>query len=402
MRLKFLIYFFAILFLFGCGKKKQETLIDYSSDAGRFSVQMPGSPKMITDSLQTAVGTVNMYIFIFEKTDISYMVAYCDYPRSAIENFDPNQLFDNARNAALRELGGSILSEKDFNFNGYSAREIKFEAKFGLVVGQIVYLLADNRFYQVMVKGWKLTYPIETVREFINSFKISSGYSLDEKDSSFDFADWEHGATGHKNALALAQQEELPLIVYFHTERCQWSKRMISEYLASHKVREFLKGIPKVEINPEKGAAEKELCNKRYGVTGYPKFLVFIPAYNNKPYNIYPFRKGRDWTIDEFTRTIGERIALEYNQKGHLFYVNKKYEDAIECHEIALGYDPENAYSYYGMGVACYAMGYYSRNLELIDKAEKHFIRALELNPDDKQSRKQLENIRKGNERMGR
>jgi hypothetical protein len=39
---------------------------------------------------------------------------------------------------------------------------------------------------------------------------------------------------------------------------------------------------------------------------------------------------------------------------------------------------------------------------KIIDRAEEHFIKALELNPDDEASRKQLENIRKGNERMGR
>ena len=67
-----------------------------------------------------------------------------------------------------------------------------------------------------------------------------------------------------------------------------------------------------------------------------------------------------------------------------------------------MDYDPDNAYAYYAMGMACYAMGYYSRNIDLIYKAERHFIRALELDPDDEASRKQLESIREGHAKKGR
>ncbi len=74
----------------------------------------------------------------------------------------------------------------------------------------------------------------------------------------------------------------------------------------------------------------------------------------------------------------------------------------MEYHEMALDYDPGNAYAYYGMGMACYAMAYHSRNIDLIDKAEEHFINALDLNPEDEASRRQLEKIREGNEKMGR
>ncbi len=228
------------------------------------------------------------------------------------------------------------------------------------------------------------------------------GSAISDRALSYDFSDWEHGVSGHRNALASAKEEERPLIVYCHTEWCKWSKRMNREYLASYEVSEYLSDIPKVEINPEKGAPEKELCKKTYRVTGYPSFLVYIPAYKSRPFRIYPYRKGGNWTVEEFIKAIGEKVAHEYNLKGHSCYRNRKYEDAIEYHEMALDYDPSNAYAYYGMGMACYSMGYHSRNLDLVDKAEEHFINALDLNPDDEASKKQLEKIREGNEKMGR
>lgn len=172
MKPKLLIYLFAILLFFGCDKIKQETLIEYSSDAGRFSVKMPGNPKRDKNSLQTAVGTIVMYSFSVEKADIAYVVAYIDYPGSVIEKVDPDQLLDNARNGALQKAGGNLLSEKNIDYNGYSARELEFEVKGGLGLGRAVHLLADNRLYQVMVIGLKLTFPTETVQEFINSFEM--------------------------------------------------------------------------------------------------------------------------------------------------------------------------------------------------------------------------------------
>ena len=89
-----------------------------------------------------------------------------------------------------------------------------------------------------------------------------SGSAISDRALSYDFSDWEHGASGHRNALASAKEEERPLIVYCHTEWCKWSKKMNREYLASYEVSEYLSDIPKVEINPEKGRRRKNYVNK--------------------------------------------------------------------------------------------------------------------------------------------
>ena len=172
MRPKLLICLFAILLLFGCMKKEKEPLIEYSSDQGRFSVLMPGNPKKDTHSIQSPIGTIVLYSFSVEKADIVYTVAYIDYPGSAVKRMDPDQLLDNARNGALQKAGGNLLSEKKIDYNGYSARELEFEVKGGLGLGKAVHLLADNRLYQVMAIGLKLTFPSETVQEFIDSFEM--------------------------------------------------------------------------------------------------------------------------------------------------------------------------------------------------------------------------------------
>ena len=134
--------------------------------------------------------------------------------------------------------------------------------------------------------------------------------------SSYDFPDWEHGASGHSNALSWAEEEGLPLIVYFHTDWCGWCKKMDAEYLSKAEMQAFLDGIPKVEINPDRGAPEKALAEKKYAVTGYPYFAVYLPAYDSEPYRLHPFRRNGHLSVDQFIQNIEERIAYEYDGRG--------------------------------------------------------------------------------------
>ncbi len=133
---------------------------------------------------------------------------------------------------------------------------------------------------------------------------------------SYDFPDWEHGASGHSHALSWAEEEGLPLIVYFHTDWCGWCKKMDADYLATDQMKAFLEGIPKVEINPDKGTAEKALAEKKYGVTGYPYFVVYLPAYESEPYRLHPFTRNGHLSVDQFIQSIEERIAYEYDGRG--------------------------------------------------------------------------------------
>jgi len=132
---------------------------------------------------------------------------------------------------------------------------------------------------------------------------------------AYSFSGWYHGASGHDDAIEEAINEGKPCVVYFHAEWCKWCKRMNSEYLASYELHQLLSDIPRVEINPDKGSAEKALL-KKYGVRGVPSFFVFIPGSTNNPgQKIHPFRKGKDWTSDQFLHAIRAKLVNEYNKR---------------------------------------------------------------------------------------
>jgi thiol-disulfide isomerase/thioredoxin len=62
-------------------------------------------------------------------------------------------------------------------------------------------------------------------------------------------------------------------VVYFYADWCPYCHTLDGQYLPSAPVQEYLRHVVKVRINPEHGPPERELGN-RYGVTGYPTFLV--------------------------------------------------------------------------------------------------------------------------------
>ncbi len=217
---------------------------------------------------------------------------------------------------------------------------------------------------------------------------------------AYDFYGWEHGASGYEYAMTQATDAEKPLILYFNTDWCKWCKRLNTEYLSSYEIEKFLSDIPKVEINPDKGAAELALSRK-YGVRGFPSFLVLIPALSNKTEKIHPFRTTGSWTADEFLLAVREKIAGQYNNKGYSRTRSRRYEEAIRYYEIALDFDPENAYAYYGMGISYHSIAYTQRDPEKLGIAEENFLRALEIDPNHKASRKELKRLRLAMKKMG-
>jgi tetratricopeptide (TPR) repeat protein len=211
---------------------------------------------------------------------------------------------------------------------------------------------------------------------------------------AYSFPNWAQGASGYEEALSEAKDTESPLILYFNTEWCKWCKKMNSEYLSSWEIESFLSDIPKVNINPDNGSAEKAL-KRKYRVNGVPSFLISIPAFSNKTQKAYPFLKSGHLSVDEFLAQVKDRIARQYNQKALSSFKSKAHEDALGYLEMAISYDSENVYAYYLNGFIYHSRGIKEKDLELLEKAEENYQKALELDPDHKEARKELNKLTK-------
>ncbi|MFC1532952.1 tetratricopeptide repeat protein [Thermodesulfobacteriota bacterium] len=231
-------------------------------------------------------------------------------------------------------------------------------------------------------------------------FLILMCLSISDAALSFEFADWEHGATGYELNFMIAEEEEKPLILYFHVEDSVWCKKMNENYLAVYEVEEFFSDIPKVDVNPDKGEFEKALAAK-FGVEQFPAFFITIPSFKTKPQRIHPFSKDHNMTVNEFIKKIKGLIVSHYNKKAHSYFGKKEYEKALEYFEKALGYDPEVVYIYYAMGIIYHTIASDKNDPAFLKKAEENYLKALKIDPKHKESKGELEKLRKGMVKTG-
>lgn len=125
---------------------------------------------------------------------------------------------------------------------------------------------------------------------------------------------WLYGAAGYAKAVELQRELNVPLVVYFYTDWCPYCHALDNDYLPAAPVKQYLRGVVKVRINPEQGRAEREIAN-RYGVRGYPSFFV-MRNLASQPLSVHPFRRGaKNLTPAEFATACQEAESFSTQAK---------------------------------------------------------------------------------------
>ena len=211
---------------------------------------------------------------------------------------------------------------------------------------------------------------------------------------AYEFPTWEHGASGYESAYSDAMKNEKPLALYFHIEESTWNERMNDEYLAKESIEKYLRDIPKVEINGEGTDQEKKLAEK-YGVEQFPAFFLLVPSINDGLKRIHPFSKT-EMSFEEFLNKMKEAIAFQYNSKAFSYFENKEYDNALKYYMMSTDYNPEDAYTYYAIGTI-YNYKYFNgdKSIDYLKSARDSFKKAIELSPDNEESKIELEKLEK-------
>lgn len=111
---------------------------------------------------------------------------------------------------------------------------------------------------------------------------------------------WLNGAASFEKATQLHRELNVPLVVYFYVDWCPYCNALENEYFPAAAMRDYLRGVVKIRINPEQTRADYEL-GAMFGIGGYPSFFVISP--NSFPVELSPFRKdGRNLTPSEFAQ----------------------------------------------------------------------------------------------------
>src|SRR5262245_31657595 len=85
----------------------------FTSDAGQFSVSLPGKPKEEKKEIPTAVGKLDTYLYTAQPAlDRVYLVSYNDFPKGTVTKDNSDVILENVRKGNAGQLKGELASEK--------------------------------------------------------------------------------------------------------------------------------------------------------------------------------------------------------------------------------------------------------------------------------------------------
>lgn len=150
-------------------------LEEFSPESGGFTVMAPTPMTENSQQVETAVGPIEVYTFAAQRQDAAYIVAYSDYPAEIVAQNDPATMLDGSRDGALRNVGGTLVSEESIELNGNPGRAVTISTTVGesqreAVVNARLFLV-DNRLYQLLVVQPAAADP-DSAQSFLESFSL--------------------------------------------------------------------------------------------------------------------------------------------------------------------------------------------------------------------------------------
>ena len=142
------------------------------STEGGFSVLMPGAPAPNKVTVNTSSGVQEANMFSWSDESLSeYIVAYSKYSKTDSKVVQTAKLFDKVRDGILLAQQGKLLSEAAITLDGHDGREIAVERPDG-VITMARFFVVGNRFYQLSARAKTNGRELETMRQFLDSFKL--------------------------------------------------------------------------------------------------------------------------------------------------------------------------------------------------------------------------------------
>jgi hypothetical protein len=150
---------------------------DYVSEAGGYTISMPGAAKEKTRRVPIPGGKeLDLKLADVELSDAAYLVSYLDYPGNLLGTVDAQQLLSQSLQGAVKNsIQGEIVQEEATTVNDVPCR--KFQAK-GTVKekdasAQGIFCLQKSRLYQVLAIGEAKDDFATNANQFLTSFQIN-------------------------------------------------------------------------------------------------------------------------------------------------------------------------------------------------------------------------------------
>ena len=160
---------FTLLFISACSDPKP---INYTSSLGRFSVIVPAPLEESSTTIDSPAGEIVMHSFMLEKKGYGYGVMYFDVPDGIKTNSNIEEMLDNSRDGAVRNVKGTLISEEKIIFNGYPGRKIVVGSSESDMIFRAKLIAVASRLYIIIVASDSKKDNLSPIEEFFNSFKL--------------------------------------------------------------------------------------------------------------------------------------------------------------------------------------------------------------------------------------
>lgn len=132
---------------------------EFTSDEGRFTVSVPGTPRQRNSTLETPLGPITTYAFLLETEMALYYMSYADFPQvGPMTPQDQKEALDSSRDRAIAD-GARLISESDVLVAGNIGRELLVD-KNGVIL--------RSRFFHVNGRLYQLILGVKPTTAFSN------------------------------------------------------------------------------------------------------------------------------------------------------------------------------------------------------------------------------------------
>lgn len=145
---------------------------EYKPEGGRLAVQMPGTPKLQSQTVSTAAGDVELHVAMLQPdADTAYGVSWADYPQEAVQSLTADEVLDGARDGAVAKLNGTLAGSDNIMLSGsHPGRDLRVTMPDGAHVYRSRVYLIGNRLYQVIAVTTTAGASGPDVTKFLDSF----------------------------------------------------------------------------------------------------------------------------------------------------------------------------------------------------------------------------------------
>lgn len=142
----------------------------FTSEAGRFSVLMPGTPSDSSTTVPSQPGPYTTHLFVLRNGANVFVVGWVDYDPGF--NFERHAELEANRDNFVKNLKATLLETRNLKIDGYHAIEFKAETE-DRVFRSRVYMVG-RRPYQIIIGSPKNLDDSVKVDKFFNSFKVTA------------------------------------------------------------------------------------------------------------------------------------------------------------------------------------------------------------------------------------